>query len=59
MNAFPEKAKEYEALKIVLSYNCNNDQIVYTDGKKAYMERILPVARKYADSIRKEKPPLY
>lgn len=59
MNAFPGKAKEYEALKIVLSYNCNNDQIVYTDGKKAYMERILPVARKYADIIRKEKSPLY
>ena len=55
MNAFPEKAKEYETLKIELLYLCNNVQTVYTDGKKAYMEKILPKTRIYADIIRKEK----
>jgi len=52
MNAFPEKAKEYEALKTELSYSCNNVQTVYTDGKKAYMEKILPEVRKYANTNR-------
>ncbi len=55
MNDFPEKAEEYEALKIELLYSCNNVQTVYTDGKKAYMEKILPEARRYADIIREEK----
>lgn len=55
MNAFPDKAVEYEALKIELLYSCNNIQTIYTDGKKAYMEKILPEARTYADSIRNGK----
>lgn len=49
MNAFPDKAKEYEALKMELSYSCNNIQTVYTDGKKAYMDKTLPEARIYAN----------
>ena len=52
MNAFPEKAKEYEALKIELSYRCNDVQTVYTDGKAVYMEKILPKVRIYAELIR-------
>lgn len=55
MKAFPKKAKEYEALKVELLYSCNNIQTVYTDGKKAFMDKILPEARIYADTIRKEK----
>lgn len=55
MNAFPEKANEYEALKIELSYRCNDVQTVYTNGKKAYMEKILPEARRYAHIMRNEK----
>lgn len=55
MNAFPDKKKEYESLKIELLHSCNNVQTIYTDGKKAYMEQILLEAHMYADSIRKGK----
>ena len=48
MNAFPEKAKEYEELKIRLVKECNNVQTAYTDGKHDYMERTLAKAREYA-----------
>lgn len=48
MNAFPERAREYEALKIRLQKECNNVQTVYTDGKHDYMERTLALAREYA-----------
>ena len=48
MNAFPEKAREYEALKIRLQKECNNVQTAYTDGKQGYMEHTLAEARAYA-----------
>lgn len=45
MNAFPEKAREYEALKARLAQECGNVQTAYTDGKHNYMERVLEEAR--------------
>lgn len=48
MNAFPEKAAEYEALKQRLVSECGNVQTVYTDGKHDYMEKTLAEARAYA-----------
>lgn len=48
MNAFPERAKEYEVLKLRLVKECNNMQTAYTDGKHDYMEVTLAEARKYA-----------
>ncbi len=45
MNAFPERAKEYEALKLRLAEECNNIQTAYTDGKHDYMEKTLTEAR--------------
>ena len=45
MNAFPEKAREYERLKLRLVKECNNVQTVYTDGKHDYMEVTLAEAR--------------
>lgn len=48
MNAFPERAKEYEALKQHLVSECDNVQTAYTDGKHDYMEKTLAEARAYA-----------
>lgn len=48
MNAFPEKAAEYQALKRRLASECGNVQTAYTDGKRDYMEKALAQARKYA-----------
>lgn len=48
MNAFPEKAREYEQLKLKLAEECDNVQTAYTDGKHDYMERTLADARAYA-----------
>ena len=48
MNAFPEKAAGYEALKRRLAAECNNVQTAYTDGKHDYMEETLKRAREYA-----------
>ncbi len=48
MNAFPEKAAGYEALKQRLAVECGNVQTVYTDGKHDYMEKTLAQARAYA-----------
>lgn len=48
MNAFPEKAAEYEALKQRLALECDNVQTAYTDGKHDYMEKTLAEAREYA-----------
>ena len=50
MNAFPERAKEYEALKLRLAEECNNVQTAYTDGKHDYMEKTLADAREYAEA---------
>lgn len=54
MNAFPDKAREYEALKLRLAAECNNVQTAYTDGKHDYMEKTLAEAREYAKT-QKEK----
>ena len=54
MNAFPEKAKEYEKLKLRLAEECNNVQTAYTDGKHDYMERTLVDARAYAARLKDE-----
>lgn len=48
LNAFPEKAQEYEALKERLAAACDNVQTAYTDGKHDYMERVLAEARAWA-----------
>lgn len=55
MNAFPERAKEYEALKLRLAEECRNVQTVYTDGKHDYMEKTLADARAYGAG-RKTEP---
>lgn len=55
MNAFPEKAAEYEALKEKLAAGCNNVQTAYTDGKHDYMEQTLVQAREYAKRNKSEK----
>jgi len=47
MNAFPQKAAEYEALKRRLAAECNNVQPAYTDGKHDYMETTLALAREW------------
>lgn len=49
MNTFPQKAGEYESLKTELVRNCDNIQIAYTDGKKEYMDKVLPESRVYAE----------
>lgn len=51
---FPQKAKEYEALKEQLARNHGNCQKDYTDGKKSFMEQMLKDARNWADSERKQ-----
>ena len=47
MNLFPEKAKEYEALKEQLVEECENIQTRYTDGKREYMKKMLDEAKTY------------
>ena len=48
LQAFPDKAKEYEALKARLAEGCGNVQTAYTDGKHDYMEAALAKARAWA-----------
>lgn len=48
MNAFPDKAREYEALKHQLAQTCDNIQTAYTDGKREYMLVALAEARQWA-----------
>lgn len=52
MNAFPNNAKEYEALKQQLVQTCDNVQTAYTDGKREYMLAALAEARKWASALR-------
>lgn len=52
MNAFPARAREYEMLKVQLAASCGNVQRVYTDGKQAYMARVLAEAHQYASKKR-------
>lgn len=41
LNAFPQKAREYEALKQSLAERYPNDRVAYTDGKAALISRLL------------------
>ena len=50
MLAFPEKAREYGALKELLAAECGNIQKAYTDGKAEYMKKVLLEAHSYANS---------
>ncbi len=47
MNAFPQKAKEYEKLKVKLARKYPNSQTKYTDGKQQYMKDLLVEALSY------------
>ena len=44
LNAFPEKAREYEALKQNLAERHPNDRVAYTDGKAGLISRLLRAA---------------
>ena len=50
MNDFPQKAAEYENLKISLAERYPNDRKAYKNGKIAYFEKIFIEARKYYES---------
>lgn len=52
MRRFPEKAKEYERLKVRLAEDHGDCQTDYTDGKHDYMESMLAEAKAYADGLR-------
>ncbi len=54
LNAFPEKAREYEALKLRLARECDNVQTRYTDGKRDYMQTALAEAIAWADQRKSE-----
>jgi GrpB-like predicted nucleotidyltransferase (UPF0157 family) len=44
---FPEKAKEYEALKLRLARDYPNDRVAYTRGKTEFIERVMQAAKDY------------
>lgn len=46
-NTFPQKATEYEDLKVKLAKQYPFDRTAYTDGKKEFIEKILIEAEKY------------
>jgi GrpB-like predicted nucleotidyltransferase (UPF0157 family) len=48
MIAFPQKAKEYEKLKINLAQQYPRDRNAYSNGKKEFIERILLEAKELA-----------
>lgn len=52
MNSRREEVWKYEALKLNLVENCHDVQMIYTDGKKSYMDKLLPIAREWAKSRR-------
>lgn len=47
MNLHPEKAKEYEALKVELAARFERDRAAYTEGKTAFVERMLDEAARF------------
>lgn len=49
LNAFPERAKAYEALKIHLAEQFPENRTAYTEGKKAMIEQLLREANQYMD----------
>lgn len=48
LNAFPQKAKEYEKLKIELAQQYPHDRNAYSNGKKEFIERMLLEAKEFA-----------
>ena len=48
MNAHPDSAREYEALKQRLVIECRNVQTAYTDGKREFMQAALAEAKSWA-----------
>jgi len=50
LNAFPEKATEYEKIKIGLAKQYPNDRRAYKNGKLAFFEEYYEEARIYKDS---------
>lgn len=53
MNAFPQKAKEYEKLKINLAQQYPHDRNAYSNGKKEFIERMLLEAKEFAKNYTK------
>jgi len=53
MNAFPQKAKEYEKLKIDLAQQYPHDRKAYSNGKKQFIERMLLEAKEFAKNYTK------
>ncbi len=47
MNLRPERAKEYEALKVDLAARFENDREAYTNGKSEFVERMLTEAAEF------------
>ena len=45
LNAFPQKAHEYDELKMRLAIKYKDDRKAYTDGKAEFIDRILIEAR--------------
>jgi len=52
MNAFPQKAKEYERLKINLAQQYPHDRKAYSNGKKEFIERMLLESQAHSLTIR-------
>lgn len=53
MNAFPQKSKEYEKLKINLAQQYPHDRKAYSNGKKEFIERMLLEATEFAKNYTK------
>jgi len=47
LNLHAHLAKEYEALKDDLAARCGDDRAAYTEGKNAFVERVLAEAAKF------------
>ena len=52
LNAFPSKAKEYEALKIELAEKYTNNRSEYLKGKAAFIERMFTEAAEWKKTRR-------
>ena len=50
MNTYPEKAKEYEKIKQELAKKYPHDRKSYTNGKSAFILKMLFYAKQFIDS---------
>lgn len=57
MNAHPDRAREYEALKQRLVIECRNVQTAYTDGKREFMQTALAEAKSWAAAQKSHPQP--